>query len=339
MRLSPRWRRAAVRVHLRSGLIAGPLVLVMGLSGAALVFRPELEEALAGAPAVTGVAVAGPPAAPSLDAVLRAALVHPPRGQAHALRVPSRPDRPYRVEIHHAGLRLDVAMDPFTLRVLASRAPERSVLAAVHSLHATFHGGRAGAVLVGVLGLWLVLEGLTGLWLSRPRPAPKPARGARARRRSFHQVLGVASLAVSLVVAVTGALLAWASLVGRGESTVAPPSAGLARPDAIVARVEAAAPGARVIALVAESDRTVRVDVRSAAGRDGVVRVDRRSGAVVEVRMEPWGGWDLVRRLHAGDFAGTPSRILYAAVALALPVLSITGFVTSARRQSSNVLT
>ena len=39
----------------------------------------------------------------------------------------------------------------------------------------------------------------------------------------------------------------------------------------------------------------------------------------------------LLRRLHAGDFAGWASRLVYAAIGLALPVLAITGYMLVAR--------
>lgn len=308
---------------------------MLGLSGAVLVFRPELEDALTGPPAVAGVA-----SAPSFDAVLRAALLSHPRGEARALRVPARLDRPYRVELHHGGQRLDVAVDPSTLRVVASRAPERSVFAAVHALHAAFHGGRGGAVVVGLLGLWLIVESLTGLWLYGPSVKPRAARGARARSRTLHRLVGAASLAVGVVVGLTGALLAAASAFALVDAGARLPSGdGLARLDAVVARVHTASPGARIVALVAEADGSVRVDVRSAAGSAGSVRVDRGTGEIIFVHTEPVSAWDLVRRLHAGDFAGPFSRVVYAVVGLALPLLSITGFVMSARRQSSKVLT
>jgi uncharacterized iron-regulated membrane protein len=308
---------------------------VLGLSGAVLIFRPELEEALTGPPAVAGAA-----SAPALDAVLRAALLSHPRSEARALRVPARPDRPYRIEVHHGGQRLDVAVDPSTLRVVASRASQRSVFAAVHSLHGAFHAGRAGAVVVGLLGLGLIVESLTGLWLYGASVRPRTARSARARSRALHRLVGAASLAVGVVIGLTGALLALASAFVLADADARPPSGeGLARLDAVVARVETASPGARVVALAAEADGIVRVDVRAASGGAGSVRVDRGTGEIVGARMDALNAWDLVRRHHAGDFAGPLSRTVYAVVGLALPLLSITGFVISARRQSSKVLT
>jgi len=200
-------RRVAARVHLWGGLVTGPLLLVLGLSGSALVFGPELEQALDGPPVIATTATS----APSLDAVVAAAVVGQPGAEPRALRLPARPDQPYRVELTVGGRRLDVAIDPSTLRVVDTRAPERSLLVAVRSLHAAFHAGRAGALLVGLLGVWLVVEGVTGLWLYGPWSGPRPIRRARGPSRVLHRIVGGGSLVVGVVVGLTGTVLALTS--------------------------------------------------------------------------------------------------------------------------------
>src|SRR5688572_21464814 len=99
-------RRLAARAHFWGGLVLGPLVLVLGLSGAVLVFRAELDDALRGPPVVK----AGGPVR-SLDAVVAAALYSVPGGEPRALRIPARPERPYRVEVYRGAQRVDVDVD------------------------------------------------------------------------------------------------------------------------------------------------------------------------------------------------------------------------------------
>jgi uncharacterized iron-regulated membrane protein len=315
-------RRLAARVHLWGGLLTSPLLLVLGLSGGALVFEAEIEQATHGEPTITTIATP----VPSLDAVVAAALVGQPSAEARALRLPARPEQPHRVELSVGGRRLDVAVDASTLRVVDARAPERSLLVAVRSLHAAFHAGRAGALLVGLLGVWLVVEGVTGLWLY----GPSIARRVRRPSRALHRVVGGCSLAVAVLVGLTGALLALASVVAPASPPA--PTAGLARLDFVAAHVQTRG---RIVALVAETAHRVRVDTRLPDGRLGSVVVDGDSGAIVDATRPPARrGWDVVRRLHAGDFGGWPSRIVYAVVGLALPVLSITGFLLSTRRRA-----
>jgi len=318
-------RRLAARAHFWGGLLTGPLVVVLGLSGAALVFRAELDEALGGPAAITA---SGPVRA--LDAVVAAALLTEPGGAARALHIPARRDRPYRVEVVRGARRVDVAVDPVTLRVVDSRVPERSVLMAVHSLHAAFHAGAPGALAVGVLGLALVAESVTGLWLYGPS-LRRRARGGRPRggSRGLHRLVGGATLALSLVVGVTGVALALAGSV----AIAAPPPAtgGLARLDALAARAMATAPGGTLESLVAVDGRHVRAEARR--GSEHVVMLlERETGAVVAVQSPSSpGAWDLVRRLHTGDFAGWLSRVAYALTGLALPALSITGYLAATR--------
>ena len=314
-------RRLAARSHLWGGLLLGPVVLVLGLSGAALVFRAELDGALGGPRAVTR---AGPPRA--LDAIVATALLAEP-GEARALHIPARAGQPYRVEIAHGARRVDVAVDPVSLRVLDSRAPERSVLAAVRSLHAGFHAGRPGALAVALIGGALVIESMTGLWLYGPRLWRRP-HGPRGRSRGLHRLVGGASLALGLVLGVTGLALALAGAAAAPAPL--PPPGGLGGLDALAARARAAVPGATLSALVAV-DGVVRAEMSGA--RVTTVLLERETGRVVGVQgPSPNGAWDLVRRLHYGDFAGWLSRGLWALGGVALAVLSITGYLAATGR-------
>lgn len=319
--------------------MTGPLILVLGLSGAVLVFRSEIEEAANGTPAISSPATSRE----SLDRVVAAALARYPAAEPRSLRLPAESDQPYRVELLSGRQRLEVAVDPYTLRVIRGRAAERSVLVAVRSLHAALHGGRAGALIVGLLGVWLIVESLTGLWLCWPLVKRRPPASGLfqregSRSRTLHRLVGGLSLALGLLVALTGAALALTSaFADPRDAAPTPPGKSLARLDMVVERADVAVPGGRISALIAEAGHTVRVEKRlpwgPAGERVASVMIDRDAGSIVAVRVNPRpGGWDLVRRLHYGDFAGWASRVVWALVGLALPVLSITGYLISGRR-------
>jgi uncharacterized iron-regulated membrane protein len=316
-------RRWAIRLHRWGGLLTGPPLLVLGLSGGVLVFAPELDDALNGPPPVR----AAPAEAPSLDALVAAARLAHPGGAPRALHAPARAGQPWRVELEVGGRRLDAWVEPVPLAVVESRAPDRSPLLPVRSLHAAFHAGAAGAVLVGLLGAWLVVVSASGLWLYGPLATRRARRGGRR----LHRLLGALSVAVGIVVGLTGAALAAAAVVAAPAA--APPAGRLARLDAVAAAATAALPGARVTALVAEAGGRVRVRARLADGRAASVLVDADRGAVVaDPAPSRPGAEDLVRRLHVGDFAGWPSRLVWASLGIALAVLSVTGFLIGPRR-------
>ena len=68
--------------------------------------------------------------------------------------------------------------------------------------------GRAGTIIVGVLGLVLTAQGLSGLWLYGPG-LPR-----RSRPRSLHRLLGGLSLVFAAVAGFSGVLLALFSAFG-----------------------------------------------------------------------------------------------------------------------------
>ena len=148
--------------------------------------------------------------------------------------------------------------------------------------------------------------------------------------------MGCLSLAFGVIVALTGAALAFAgvlSLAGAIGASERDRSAlgrliGLGQLDLIAERAETALPGARITALVADGDRAVRVETTA-----GPLIFERETGRLARARdRSSLAAWDWVRRLHSGDFLGWASRIVYALVGLALPILSITGYLITARR-------
>src|SRR5436190_1711557 len=167
------WRRLAIRLHLWGGLLTGPFLLVLGLSGGALVFRTEIESLESTTPVV---ASARQPAA-SLDAVVGIARTRHPTAEPYALRIPSAPGRPYRVELRASRQHLEIAVDPSTLQIVGGRAAERSVMVAVRSLD-------AGPALA--LGAVIALTGLVlalGSVLPPAGASPSPARTASGLSR------------------------------------------------------------------------------------------------------------------------------------------------------------
>jgi len=243
--------------------------------------------------------------------VAAAALLTEPGGQARALRIPAGNGRPYLVEIGHGARRVDVAVDPVTLRVVDSRA------------------GRPGAVAVSLVGAAIVAESVTGIWLYGPRLFRR-AQGARGRSRRLHRLVGGVSLGLGLVLGVTGGALALADAAAAPAQL--PPPGQLAGLDTLAARAVAAVPGARLASLAAVNG-VVRAEVRMKDARVTTVLLERDTARVV---VSAGGVWDLIRRLHYGDFAGWLSRGLWALAGVALAVLTITGYLAATRAPASS---
>ena len=287
-----RGRATVLRLHLGVALLAGAGLLLASVSGAALVFRPELDEAVFGGP------VRVPPGrdrAP-LPALLDAGQAAHPGLIPASLALPEQEGRPARLRLARpGGETVEVLLDPGSARVLASHLLERSPLHALRALHTELYLGERGRVVVGALGVLLVLQGATGLFLWWPFTR-RPSRGFTIRRGrpwrvvgfDAHKVIGIASLGFHVPVACTGALLALS------------PGA-------------AAAPAGAV-------------EVREADGR--VAWLDRQTGAVTivpDLRQPGARLRALATALHEGRFGGLPSRWLYVAGGLTPVALALTG--------------
>ena len=285
-------RAAVLRLHLGVALLAGAGLLLVSLSGAALVFRVELDDAVFGGP------VRVPPGrdrAP-LPALLEAGQAAHPRLAPLTLTLPERDGQPARLRLAGpAGEAVEVLLDPASARVLGSRWLERSPLHALRALHTELYLGGRGRFVVGGLGLLLVLQGATGLFLWWPFTR-RLSRGFTIRRGrrwrvlgyDLHKVIGIVSLAFHVPVALTGALLALPASAG-------PAPAGL-------------------------------VEVREPDGN--VARLDRRSGTMTilrDPRQNDTRVWALAETLHEGRFGGLPSRWLYVAGGLTPVALALTG--------------
>ena len=160
-----RVRALAVRLHFFVGTITGVALIVLGLSGAVLVFRPELEGAwsAARAPASSAAPLV------SLQALGEAASRRHPGFIVTDLLLPDDRTAAARVRmLDQAGGQVEVLVDPHAGEALGSFWLERSPLYALRRLHAELYMGSRGAAAVGALGLWLLLQGLTGLCLSWP---------------------------------------------------------------------------------------------------------------------------------------------------------------------------
>jgi uncharacterized iron-regulated membrane protein len=284
-------RAAVMRLHLGVALLAGAGLLLASVSGAALVFRAELDDAVFGGPVRVP---AGRERAP-LPALREAGWAAHPGLTPVTLTLPGSDGQAARLRLVGSGEVVEVLLDPASARVLGSRWLERSPLHALHALHTELYLGGRGRFVVGGLGLLLVLQGVTGFFLWWPFTR-RLSRGFTIRRGrrwrvlgyDLHKVIGIVSLAFHLPVALTGTLLA----LSAGATPVPAGS----------------------------------VEVRA---RDGsVARLDRRSGAVMIARDPRQNGarlWALAETLHEGRFGGLPSRWLYVAGGLTPVALALTG--------------
>jgi uncharacterized iron-regulated membrane protein len=370
------WRRTLHWLHLWLGVLLCIPLVMLGLTGAILVFDHEIDALIAPSLHQAGT---GPsrPAAAIIEAAERAA----PAGQFPSFYAPPTvPGSSATVRFVQpggaGGPGAQVFIDPASLTVLGVRPGPDGFIAQVHRLHANLLiAGRDGRSLVGWLGVVMLAMGLSGLCLWWPGPGRwraafgvRPsARGVRLYRE-LHGAAGIWSLILLVIVSVSGVDLAFPETVSGVVGTVlagadarpAPPPKVSPVPggqpidmDRAVALATAAVPGAtlRSAGLPARPDQPYRLGLVRRGTGDGApvvtVFVDPWAARVAEIRDPAAYGTGLrliawQHAIHSGAGLGPVWRILVAACGLLPALFAVTGISMwllkrSARRRAGSL--
>ncbi len=358
----PRLRRLCSTVHLWVGLTLGALLVVLSVTGSALVFRHEVDRALN--PALLRVEPEGERA--PLGAVLGAVRGAVPESPPHLLRLPRDAEAPHEVWLADDR---HVYVDPYRGTVLGVRGDREGVMNALFALHAEFLGGEAGGRVVGGVGLLTLLLGVTGLILWWPARLTvgrlkkvlqiATAHGPWRVNYDLHRAGGFYTSGFLAVVAVTGAALVFYAEAGTALHAVtgapAPPppppvpaAEGPAPPevlDAALATAQRALPAGvpTFLTLPPDGGSPLAVRLRTPGewhpnGRSYVYLgpADGRVLRVDDAREAPGASRAMhaAYPLHIGAFgpARDVVRALYVVLGLAPAILSVTGTLIWFRR-------
>ena len=350
-------RQVVLNIHLWLSLTCAAVILIACVTGAALVYRHEIDRALNPELYRTTAGDVG------WDAVWERLKARYPSVESALIRGPL--DRlVYQVEIGDALLPFAVHVDPGSGRILGARDPADSLVGWVFLLHFNLFGGEVGHAVVGAAGISLMLITVTGAWLWWPT-IRRFAFGFTIRwRRPFfvvnydvHRVIGILSLPVVFIVSLTGSILIFYDIGSRFVHALflTTPAAALplsipqgvsmdrlrSRPltlDGAAALAARLAPGARASSMYVPGplDEPVKVwlrtpgDIRPNVG-SWHAWIDRESGTVSSAMVpgntptaahvdETW-----VIALHFGSFGGDAIRVLYVIGGLMPVLLLVTG--------------
>lgn len=205
-------RRALFQIHLWLALVLGLYVVMISVTGSAVVFRREFNIWMIphSVPSAVGVPLTG--------ADLRQAIerIYPDQTVA-AVREPRRRDRPVLVTLERDGQRIDRLFDPYAIADMGLSYPLflRAVewLVDLHDNLLSGERGRAINGLAAVLVTIVIVSGAVIWWPGRRRwraslTVGRPTMTARFAWR-VHSALGLWTLAMSLVWALTAIYFAW----------------------------------------------------------------------------------------------------------------------------------
>ncbi len=349
-----------VQVHLWIGVGLGLYVLVIGVTGAALVFRQEMENTLQ-ADTWRKVHPASSIDVPALAKTLRRRY---PQAELSGIYLPT-PSVPVIQAYIERGERSNMLLiDPGTGRTLEDDRESQSFLSWVGDLHFNLLSGRTGRLVNGVGALFLLALCFTGavIWwpgIKRWKKSLKVDPFLKWKRVNWdlHSAVGFWTLAVLSMWAVTGAYFAWPNQFRSVINLISPVSlAEVASSDVkqkskaapldlsqLIASATAKSPGGKFSAISFPSRDTdpIRVYVARGAVGDfdqmdyhyfdqftgrylGVWQrgINKTSGDAVIFWIGP---------VHFGSFGGQgaakiPVKILWVLLGLAPPTLFVSGF-------------
>lgn len=359
----PAWRKRAAsalfRVHSILGLLAGLALLVVGLTGALLIFSEDLDEMFFGE--LHHVQSQGRRL--SYDQLFEAARQR--NEGAHTLRVrrfPAYAEQSMEFLVGRSARGADEwsleYVDPYTgltlgQRGTAARGGAGNPFGVLLALHANFLAGKQGRLVLALLSLVLLGSVLTGALVYRRsitavlRFRVKLSRpGVRVGSSTLHRVVGVWALGFNAVMAVTGFWMARAAFTPafhRASTAEAQPALAFSL-DELLAEIQARAPAfvphrmsrvgssgeARILgeeagqlSMFSSLSSQVTFDARTGALKEVSLLSEASIGAGLEASVTP---------LHFGTFGGRLTQAAYCALGLALPLLSATGLLLWWRR-------
>ncbi|MBL9215035.1 MAG: PepSY domain-containing protein [Opitutaceae bacterium] len=352
------FRQRLLQLHLCAGLTVGLVLLAIALSGAAMLFRPQLD------PVVNRelFAVAGGAERATLDVVAAQALAAHPGSAPVRLRYWSAGDRP---SVLRCANHDQIYVDPGTGRVLGMQNRYRGFFGRAEDIHRFLGlGPSVGKAIGGAAVLTFVFVILSGFVLWVP-PAWRALRSAllpnlrlagRARLLHAHKLVGGYAGLVVLFSALTGLPHAYdwyEHLVYRVAGSPPPEAPPVAAAPAAAERLPMAEWARRIEALSGPYHSAevffpkpgqsvvqawyVTADAPHVHARS-YVYLDAVTGEVL--RHEPYATssaghklyyWMLA--LHLGQAGGPGWQLVLLGGCLSVPVLAVTGLLSYLRRR------
>lgn len=207
--------RTIWRWHFYAGLFVMPFVLILSLTGAFYLFKPQVERWEERA--FQNLPVEG---AVSPNTQLAAALSAFPGARFYSYRLPEQSGDAAMIHLalDDGGQMRDVFVSPQG-KVLGSIDPETRIMEIDKTIHGSLLWGRVGSWLVELAACWAIVLVLSGLYLWWPRGGglggvlwPRLRGGGRQFWRDLHAVTGFWVAGLALVLLTTG--LPWAGVWG-----------------------------------------------------------------------------------------------------------------------------
>ncbi|NJK28684.1 MAG: PepSY domain-containing protein [Acaryochloris sp. SU_5_25] len=340
-------RNRIIALHGIVGLLGGLLLMIMGLTGSAIVFHQEIDHALN--PHLMQVVPQGERVA--IESFLETAQRAIPGSRLESIQIPQSSDETYRLDFKSADeIWRQVFVHPYTGEILGNRWGDRTLIGFLYAVHHDLFAGKLGLYLVGISGLVLIVQAITGLvlWTGWRKLATgfRIRWGAPIRLVNFdlHNVGGVIANVFLLITGVTGVVIVAAHILLEppAMAELPPPFQSEIAPSELLRRAEQAIPEGTAMSISFPDAQTMIVTQKLPQNHPrfyfSSVTLEGATGKILDISkvVEPPPMWQFlmpIADLHFGTFGGLPTRILYVFVGFMPTVLFVTGLVNWRRRR------
>ncbi len=332
-------------IHRWTGLLAGIVILILGLSGAILAFHDELE-----AYAHRDVLTVGNSAPVDVDKALRTVNSRYRNWEVRLQEYSSDPSRTLVFSLRRPEERLTVFVHPATGAVLEQLDTNRTFVTWILTLHYSLHARLTGQIVVLAAGICLLISILTGLFIYRkaiPDVLMLRSRLKKKNKRSvasfLHRQIGVWALLLNLVMVVSGILISYditAGAIQSGARRKSPETPELSfSVNQKLAEISRQYPEFHPVSMRFPTSAGLPLRISGPLDGTGIfwsrnynsVLIDSETGEITDFRNRgnadtPTRVASVSRSVHFLEFGNLPVKILFSLTALSAPVLSITGF-------------
>lgn len=341
-------KKNLLKIHKWLGLLAGIVILLMGLTGSLIVFDDEIEDFIHRD--VINQPDSSEPV--SVDKAYDSIVDVHPNWHVRFKFIPEKANRTIEAEIRRPDARRFLYVDPATGEILRDLDSNDTFSYWMLKLHYQLHSGFAGELILLIAGFMFISSLITGFWFYRKatwrvltfKVCPR-FRNLQSGSSELHRSVGVWALVFNLITAGTGTFILLTIVLSHvknsGEPAPMPdPPAIEVSIDHIMEKARQTYPGfdPSYISMPSEEGRSITLyghmdtDLPIHYMFSNYVRYNPQTGeesGTFFIKDQPITThlYSFTYPLHFGDWGGIFIKILYSFFGIAPAILSITGFI------------
>lgn len=348
------------RVHSYVGLISGAFILILSVSGAALVFHEDIDQLRT--PLIKNQN--GTPV--NIHQLYQTIRQQYPKARISHCELPDMAAKPVVFSMYDSGYlngsaAMQLYLDPTSGQVLKTRGTagdmRNNFMGWLAAFHSSFKLGKPGEWLLGLFAVAFLLSIVTGIVLYRKKMVSVLLfRRKVFKRRNLHQIIGVYALLFNLMIAVTGFWMQ--RYVFKKEFYISgsyAPVLKASQPlpfdfDSAYKTLKKGYPDFTAAVIYFAQSNKGKTAIYGSRSSNAYIHSKKMAdaifldstGSVSKTRfineIEAADRYDIINsQLHMGKFGGTGIKVIYFVFGLTGALLSITGFLLWLRRRKHKI--